>query len=109
MKRWLGLALSGLLVTSAHAVDYADAYVTGVGIVAGEDQIRFTIDKDPNAIMTTTSFTGEQLKRLVAMVLAAYTAQTPVKFVRSGESSSSSTRHYVNVLVFNAGPGYTFD
>lgn len=97
-----------LLASSAQAVDYFDARVTGIGVVAGEDKIRFTIDKDPNVVFTTDQYTGEQLKRLVAVVTAAYVAQSPVYLIRSSESSSSTTRHYTHVTIFSVG-AYQFD
>jgi hypothetical protein len=93
---------------NAHAVDYLDAKITGIGIVAGEDHIRFTIDKDPNAIFVTNQFSGEQLKRLVALITAAYTAESPIYMVRSSDNSISTQRHYTNVLVVSIG-AYTFD
>ena len=52
MKRVLGCLAILMSATTAQAVDYLDAKVTGIGIVAGEDKIRFTIDKDPNVIFT---------------------------------------------------------
>lgn len=108
MKRQIYCLAALLFTTSAHAVDYLDAKVTGIGIVAGEDHIRFTIDKDPNAIFRTNLYTGEQLKRLVALVMASYTAESPIYLVRSSESSSSSQRHYTDVVILSVGT-YTFD
>lgn len=107
MRRLLCL-VSLLIAANAHAVDYLDAKITGIGIVASEDHIRFTIDKDPNAIFVTSQFSGEQLKRLVALITAAYTAESSIYLVRSSESSSSTQRHYTNVLVVSIG-SYTFD
>ncbi len=101
------LALS-LLASSAYAVDYTNAKVTGVGIFSGEDGIRFTIDRDPNAVFRTTQYTGEQLKRLVALVMTAYTSQAPVFLIRSSESSSSTVRHYTDLTVLSVG-SQTYD
>lgn len=108
MKRLMQCLAFLLFTTSAHAVDYLDARITGIGIVAGEDHIRFTIDKDPNAIFRTNQFTGEQLKRLVALLIASYTAESPIYMVRSSESSSSSQRHYTDLVILSVGT-YTFD
>ena len=108
MKRLIHCLAVLLFSTSAHAVDYLDARITGIGVVAGEDGVRFTIDKDPNVIFRTHQYTGEQLKRLVALIMAAYTAESPVNFIRSSESSSSSQRHYTDVLILTVG-SYTFD
>lgn len=44
-----------LFTTSAYAVDYQNVKITGIGIVAGEDHVRFTIDQDPNAIFRTNT------------------------------------------------------
>jgi hypothetical protein len=98
-----GCALLSSVSTQASAVDYYDAVITGVGIAPGEDRIRFTIDKDPNLILTTNDFTGEQLKRLTAMILSAYNAQTPIHMVRSSEASSSPAYHYSNVIFLSLG------
>ncbi|HWL73155.1 MAG TPA: hypothetical protein VNQ74_04715, partial [Burkholderiaceae bacterium] len=84
-------------ISSAQAVDYTNAVITGVGLSSGDGNLRFTIDKDPNAIFTTNQFTGEQLKRVTALILAAYHAQSPVAFIRSTESSSASVRHYTGL------------
>jgi hypothetical protein len=100
--------LALLFTTNAHAVDYLDAKITGIGLVAGEEHVRFTIDKDPNAIFRTNQYSGEQLKRLVALLMSAYTAESPVAFIRSSENSSSSQRHYTDVLILTVGT-YTFD
>lgn len=99
---------AALFAVNAFAVDYSSAKVTGVAVVAGEDQIRFTIDKDPNVVFLSTQYSGEQLKRLVALVLAAYTAQSNIYLIRSSESSSSTTRHYTDVTIFDVG-AYTFN
>lgn len=108
MKGLMLCVLALLFTTNAHAVDYLDAKITGIGLVAGEDNVRFTIDRDPNVIFTTNQYSGEQLKRLVALLMSAYTAESPVAFIRSAESSSSSQRHYSNVLILTVGT-YTFD
>lgn len=97
-----------LFTTSAYAVDYQNVKITGIGIVAGEDHVRFTIDQDPNAIFRTNQYSGEQLKRLVALVIAAYTAESTVAFIRSSENSSASQRHYTDLLILSVG-SYTFD
>lgn len=107
MKYLLSLAVL-LFAANAHAVDYINVRITGIGIVAGEEHIRFTIDQDPNVIFRTNQYSGDQLKRLVALVMAAYTAQSPVYLVRSNENTSSSQRHYVDALIVSVGT-YTFD
>jgi hypothetical protein len=66
------------------------------------------IDKDPNAIFTTTEFEGEQLKRLVALLYSSYHTGTPIYFIRSSAPSTSSTRCYTECLVLTFG-AYTFD
>lgn len=101
-KFCLGAAIA-LTSLNASAVDYYNSVVTGVGVVAGEDRIRFTIDNDPKIVLTTDAFSGEQLKRIVALVMASYTSQTPIYFVRTDESTSSTTRHYVRLIFFSAG------
>jgi hypothetical protein len=108
MKGLVFSLLAVLFTTNAHAVDYLDAKITGIGLVAGEGHVRFTIDKDPNAIFRTSSYSGEQLKRLVALLMSAYTAESAVAFIRSSEGSSSSPRHYTDVLILTVGT-YTFD
>lgn len=96
--RKIGLVLLLIAaISNAHAVDYLDARITGIGLSAADGNLRFTIDKDPNVVFVTSQFTGEQLKRVTALVLSAYHAQSPVAFIRSSESSSSSTRHYTTV------------
>lgn len=107
MKRLAALA-SLLLATHAHAVDYTNAKITGVAIVAGESHIRFTIDQDPNAVFRTNEFSGEQLDRVVALIMAAYVAESPVAFIRSSEASSSSPRHYTELLALSVG-SFAFD
>lgn len=107
MKHLLSLVVL-LFAANAHAVDYVNVKITGIGIVAGEDHIRFTIDQDPNVIFRTHQYSGEQLKRLVALVMAAYTAQSPVYLIRSTESTSSGQRHYADVTIVSVG-SYTFD
>jgi hypothetical protein len=108
MKGLSACLLALLFTTHAHAVDYLDARITGIGLVAGEEHVRFTIDKDPNAIFRTNSYSGEQLKRLVALLMTAYTAESPVAFIRSSDNSISSQRHYTDVLILTVGT-YTFD
>lgn len=95
--------------SSAHAVNYNDARITSVGIVAGEDRIRFTIDRDPNVIFLTDRFSGEQLKRLVALVMTAYTSQSKIYFIQSAESSSAAVRHYTDLITLNVGSSSVFD
>ena len=107
MKHLFTLAVL-LFAANAHAVDYVNVKITGIGIVAGEEHIRFTIDQDPNVIFRTNQYSGEQLKRLVALVMAAYTAQSPVYLIRSTESTSSTQRHYADVTIVSVG-AYTFD
>ncbi len=89
----------------AFSVDYINAKITGVGLFNTDNFIRFTIDKEPNAIFTTKNFSGEQHDRLVSLIIAAYAAQSPVAFVRSSESESvaSSTKHYTEVLILEVG------
>lgn len=109
MKSTAIAAIALMLVgTNAHAVDYTNAVITGVGLSAADGNLRFTIDKDPNAIFLTTAYTGEQLKRVVALVLSAYHAQSPVVWIQSGESSSASTRHYTNLTNISVG-AYAWD
>ena len=108
MKKALQCLALLLIAGNAHAVEYYHAKITGVGVVAGEDRIRFTIDKDPNVVLVTNQFSGEQLKRLVALVTAAYAAESDVYFIRSAESTSSTTRHYAEVTIVALG-AYTFD
>jgi hypothetical protein len=99
----LGLILFVLTSASASAVDYYNTVITGVGMAAGEDVVRFTIDKDPYLILTTGDYSGEQLKRLTAMILSAYSTQTPDHLVRSAEATSASTYHYSNVIFISLG------
>ena len=107
--RKIGLVLLLIAaISNANAVDYLDARITGVGLSSGDGVLRFTIDKDPNVIFVTTQFTGEQLKRVTALVLSAYHAQSPVAFIRSGESSSSGVRHYTAVSDISLST-YTWD
>jgi len=113
MKRSGIKAIAGLLavmasVESAHAVDYWDAKITGIAIVHNETHIRFTIDKDENVVLTTEGFTGDQHKHMVALVMTAYTAQSPVRFIRSGESTSSPIKHYANAVSISVG-SYAFN
>lgn len=107
MKHLLCLAAL-LLATSAHAVDYTNARITGVAIVAGEQHVRFTIDTDPNAVFRTNLYEGEQLKRLVALIMTAYAAESPIAFLRSSEASSTSPRHYTDLVALSVG-SYAFD
>jgi hypothetical protein len=99
---YLAAALT-LVASDAYAVDYFDAKVTGIGIAAGETRIRFTIDKDPNAIFLTDSFGGDELKRLVGLLLSAYAAQSPVFMIRSSETASAGVLHYTNVVFVSVG------
>ena len=105
------LALLVVLIAAmanAQAVDYNNAVITGVGLSSGDGNLRFTIDKDPNVIFVTTQFTGEQLKRITALVLSAYHAQSTVAFIRSTEASSSAIRHYAGVTDISLST-YTWD
>ena len=108
MKVLIQLVALFLFTTSAHAVDYLNTKITGIGLVTGEEHVRFTIDADPNVIFRTNQYSGEQLKRLVALLMSAYTAESSVAFIRSAESSSASQRHYTDVLILTVG-SYTFD
>jgi hypothetical protein len=101
--KWIGLLLLAGFATNASAVDYADAIITGVGMAPGDNGLRFTIDKDPYVIFRTTDFTGEDLQRVTALIIAAYTAQTPVKFIRSQETSSSTVLHYSDLSFISLG------
>lgn len=108
MKLVLMLCTAVLLSSKAYAIDYYNAKVTGIGIVAGENRIRFTIDKDPNVIFLTDQFTGDQLNKLTSMVLAAHAAQSSVYLIRTTETANNTTRHYENVTIFTLGT-YTFN
>lgn len=103
VKRFIQIVLLMSLSGAANAVDYYNVQVTGIGISEATDNVRFTIDKDPAVIFTTQSFQGESLKRLVALLYAAYTAQSPIYFIRSGEATSSTTPHYTNVSFISVG------
>lgn len=87
----------------ANAVDYLNTKITGVGLVYNENHIRFTIDKDPNVVLLTRQATGAQHERMVSLILAAYASGSPVAFVRSVESTSSTTKHYSDVLMIEIG------
>jgi predicted methyltransferase MtxX (methanogen marker protein 4) len=89
--------------SSASAVEYLNTKITGVGLAHNENFIRFTIEKDPNVVLLTRQVTGEQHARMVSLILAAYAAGAPVAFVRSSESTSSTTRHYSDVLTLEIG------
>src|SRR5689334_4752227 len=101
MKIGLFVVLSALSVT-AHAMNYSDAVITGVGVATSDTVFRFTIDRDPNVILTIDG-SNDQAKRLIALVTAAYLSQSPVKLVQSVESSSSSTLHYVGCTFVSVG------
>jgi hypothetical protein len=103
MSALIGSAVLACFATNASAVDYADAIITGVGISPGDNGLRFTIDKDPYVILRTTDYAGEDLQRVTALILAAYTSQLPVKFVRSQESSSTTTLHYSDLAFISLG------
>lgn len=103
LSSFCAFVLFALASASASAVDYYNAVITGVGIAAGESLVRFTIDKDPYLILTTGEYSGEQLKRLTAMLLTAYSTQTPVHLVRSAEATSASTYHYSDVTFISLG------
>lgn len=108
LKKLLAVALACFSAT-AMAVDYENAKITAVSVVAEDNFIRFTIDKDPNAIFFTRNYTGEQHNRVIALIMAAYTAQSNIRFIRSSETTSANTRHYTDLVILNAGTGYTFD
>jgi hypothetical protein len=108
MKQSLAALALCLFASTSHALDYLDAHITGIGLVAGEDHIRFTIDVDPAAVLTTQQFTGEQLKRVVSLIYAAYVAQSPVKFIRSSDNTANPVKHYTQLQVLSVGE-YTFD
>lgn len=108
MKKIICFAVLVLLSSGAYAVNYSDVKITGIGMAPSDDRIRFTIDKDPNVIFLTDLYSGEQLKRLIALVMTAYTTQSTVTFIQSSEASSSSPRHYTNVVSISMG-SYTFD
>ncbi|MGH8175661.1 MAG: hypothetical protein ACREV5_05305, partial [Steroidobacter sp.] len=92
-----------LACSAANAADYHDAKITGVGLSTAGDYMRFTIDKDPYVVLTTEAFTGEQLKRVSALVMAAYVAQSPVFFVRTSDPAPSNSRHYAQLLFLSVG------
>lgn len=48
--------------------------ITGIGISTAENYVRFTIDQDPNVILTTDAFDPEQAKHLTALIIAAHRA-----------------------------------
>lgn len=95
-------------VANAQAVDYFNARIAGVRLSAADGNLRFTIDKDPNAIFVPNQFSGEQLKRVVALVLSAYHAQSTVAFIRGADAVSSGVRHYTGVSDISIG-AYTWD
>jgi hypothetical protein len=92
-----------LACSAANAVDYYDAKITGVGESTATDYMRFTIDKDPNVILTTEAFTPEQRKRVSALIMAAYLAQSPVFYVRTSDTAPSTTSHYAQLLFLSVG------
>ncbi len=103
MTRAIGAALLLLAFGTADATDYFDARVTGIGISTGGDFLRFTIDKDPNVILTTQAFTGEQANRLCALILAAYSAGSPLFYVQTSDSTTSTSLHYAQLSFLSVG------
>jgi hypothetical protein len=88
----------------SFAVDYTNVIVTGYGLSRHDsDTIRFTIDKDPNVVILTRNFTGEQHKTIISMVIAAYASKAPVAFLRTSDASSASTKHYTQLEIFEVG------
>jgi len=87
----------------AKAVDYFNVTITGVGQDSTNDYLRFTIDQDPNVILTTQGMSGDLLKRMTALILTAYSTQTLVYFLRSAEASSSTSAHYSPVQFVSLG------
>jgi hypothetical protein len=102
--KYLLLLLALSMSAYAGATDYLDAKITGYGLLAGESKIRFTIDKDPNVILLTSQFVGEsEHNRIVSMIIAAYTAQSPIAFLRSNDPGTSTVRHYAEVQILEVG------
>jgi hypothetical protein len=95
-------------ITNANAVTHTNARITGVGLSFSDGNLRFTINNDPNAIFLTNNFTGEQLKRVVALILSAYHAQATVAFIKSEEITSFGTPHYTSLTDISLGT-YTWD
>lgn len=96
--------LSVLFSSSCFALDYTDVKVTGYGLSQNDSNyIRFTIDKDPNVIIRTVDYSGEQQKIITSMILSAYATQSTIAFLRTSESSSSSSKHYTDLVMFGVG------
>jgi hypothetical protein len=102
--KYLLLILAFSLSAYVGAADYVDVKITGYGLVASEEKIRFTIDKDPNVILTTGKITNiDQHNRLVSMIIAAYTAQSPIAFLRSSDNGLVENRHYADIIMLEVG------
>lgn len=108
MKNLVKVFIIFCIAMKAHAVDYQNVKVTGVGVVAADGRLRFTIDKAPNVIFLTDQYADEQLKRLSSLIITAYTTQSTVYLIRSSESISPATRHYELINTFMLGT-YTID
>jgi hypothetical protein len=94
----------GLVATTCQAYDYHNCRITGVGVVQGEAYIRFAIDCDPYVVLTTDLFTDvEEAKRLTSLIYTAYATQSPLFLVRSTDNAPSTTKHYAQLRVLNAG------
>lgn len=89
--------------SSVGAVEYLNTKITGVGLTHNENFIRFTIEKDPNVVLLTRQVAGAQHERMVSLILAAYASGSTVAFVRSSETTSSTTKHYSDVLTLEIG------
>lgn len=83
------------------AEDYTNVTVTGAGIAVGDNRMRFTIDATPNNVWLTDEYTGEDLNRLVSLVIAAYLSGKKVAFIRTNDNPDQST--YIRVTMFEVG------
>jgi hypothetical protein len=84
-----------------NAADYVDAHITGVGVAPGESRIRFTVDATPDNVWVTDKYTGDQLNRLVSLIMVAYTSGKKIAFIRTDDDPSQSS--YLNVVQFEVG------
>lgn len=104
MKAKSLVLIAGLsLASSANALDYFNVKVTGVGISTAGNYIRFTIDQDPNVILTTDGFTDDKLRQVTALIISAYTAQSPVYYVRSSETTAGMGGRYTSLEFLSLG------
>jgi len=88
---------------SALAADYTytDAKITGVGVAPGESRIRFTIDATPGNVWITDEYAGEELNRLVSIILFAYASDKSIAFIRTHDDPEQSS--YLKVTYFEVG------